>query len=252
MERIGKRTVPDLLQGAVLAALGLLLAWAGFQTRPAGHGEWTASMSSLENGAGFLSAVAGSVLLLWWIVGALCAVASTLLFRKGHAVAGRRTAAVAPPFMRRLAAAALGAGLLAQAAPAAYAADSPTGASVSASAVPGDTGPEAVPAAAADEPPTPLWRQADPLVPGGSTLLTRPGRGGAAGWGASAPGEASGEVRVAAGDSLWSLAARQLGPAADPAAIASQWPKWYELNRAVIGHDPNLLLPGQLLKVPPL
>lgn len=57
-------------------------------------------------------------------------------------------------------------------------------------------------------------------------------------------------VRVRPGDSLWLITAHRLGPAADPATIAATWPRWYAANRAVIGPDPNLILPGQELTSP--
>ena len=57
-------------------------------------------------------------------------------------------------------------------------------------------------------------------------------------------------VVVAPGDSLWLLAATRLGPAARAAAVAEAWPQWYFANRAVIGADPDLLVPGQVLHVP--
>jgi resuscitation-promoting factor RpfA len=57
-------------------------------------------------------------------------------------------------------------------------------------------------------------------------------------------------VRVRAGDSLWSIAARQLHPGATPAQIAVAWPQWYAANRDRIGADPNRLRPGQRLRVP--
>ena len=38
---------------------------------------------------------------------------------------------------------------------------------------------------------------------------------------------------------------------AGPAEIAREWPRWYAANRSVIGHDPDRLLPGQLLLPPP-
>ncbi|MFC3687800.1 hypothetical protein [Aquipuribacter hungaricus] len=65
--------------------------------------------------------------------------------------------------------------------------------------------------------------------------------------GVAAPGV---EVVVLAGDSLWSIAARHLGPGADDTEVAAAWPRWWEANRAVVGDDPHLLLPGQQL-VPP-
>lgn len=55
---------------------------------------------------------------------------------------------------------------------------------------------------------------------------------------------------VRAGDSLWVIAARQLGPGASDAQIAAEWPRWYRANRAVIGSNPSLLLVGMRLVVP--
>lgn len=57
-------------------------------------------------------------------------------------------------------------------------------------------------------------------------------------------------VTVRQGDSLWTIVARHLGPDADPATIAQQWPQWYAVNRNAIGDDPNLLQPGQQLHPP--
>ena len=52
------------------------------------------------------------------------------------------------------------------------------------------------------------------------------------------------------GDSLWAIAARHLGPGATDAEVAEEWPRWYAANRAVIGPDPDLVLPGQVLRAP--
>ncbi len=57
-------------------------------------------------------------------------------------------------------------------------------------------------------------------------------------------------VRVRPGDSLWSLAAEHLGPAAPDPAVDRLWRRWYAANRAVVGPEPDLLLPGQLLRPP--
>lgn len=69
---------------------------------------------------------------------------------------------------------------------------------------------------------------------------------------ASSAGTAQPMVIVEAGDSLWLLAAAQLGPAAGDAEIDSAWRAWYAVNRQVIGDDPDLILPGQQLRPPPL
>lgn len=59
-------------------------------------------------------------------------------------------------------------------------------------------------------------------------------------------------VVVQPGDSLWLIAERALGPqrGSDPAAVDAAWREWYRTNRAVIGADPDLILPGQRLSPP--
>lgn len=57
-------------------------------------------------------------------------------------------------------------------------------------------------------------------------------------------------VIVRPGDSLWELAARDLGRGADDAHIDDAWRGWYAANRRQIGDDPDLILPGQRLQVP--
>jgi nucleoid-associated protein YgaU len=49
---------------------------------------------------------------------------------------------------------------------------------------------------------------------------------------------------------LWSITASLLGSSATNAQIARAWPEVFDLNRSVIGADPNLLLPGQTLQIP--
>ena len=68
---------------------------------------------------------------------------------------------------------------------------------------------------------------------------------------AGTPRRTSGaEVVVLRGDSLWSIVARRLGPEATDAEVAGEWPRWYAANRSVIGDDPDVLLPGQVLHAP--
>lgn len=57
-------------------------------------------------------------------------------------------------------------------------------------------------------------------------------------------------VLVAPGDTLWSIAARSLGPAAHDGEIAVAAGRWYLENREVIGPDPDLIRPGQRLVAP--
>lgn len=57
-------------------------------------------------------------------------------------------------------------------------------------------------------------------------------------------------VVVHRGDSLWTIAARHLGPDATDVDVARAWPRWYQANRAAIGADPDLILPGTVLVAP--
>jgi LysM repeat protein len=59
---------------------------------------------------------------------------------------------------------------------------------------------------------------------------------------APAPAPTGVRLEVRSGDSLWRLAATHLG---DP----QRWPELHELNRDRVG-DPDLIFPGQLLRVP--
>ena len=52
------------------------------------------------------------------------------------------------------------------------------------------------------------------------------------------------------GDSLWTMAREQLTRAHDDAAICRAVDALYAANRAVIGPDPNLILPGTELTPP--
>lgn len=59
-------------------------------------------------------------------------------------------------------------------------------------------------------------------------------------------------VVVRPGDSLWGIAADRLGAAATAADVAAYWHRLHRLNADVIGDDPDLVLPGQRLRLPPL
>ena len=78
-----------------------------------------------------------------------------------------------------------------------------------------------------------------------ATLVTTGGAGAADG-----SSDEADHVVVHRGDSLWSIAARHLGEQATDADVADAWPRWYAANRELIGEDPDLLLPGQVLVVP--
>lgn len=60
---------------------------------------------------------------------------------------------------------------------------------------------------------------------------------------------------VRPGESLWSIAAHALAAAgrdASAPSVAAAWPAWYRANEAVVGSDPDLIRPGQVLTTPPV
>jgi LysM repeat protein len=169
---------------------------------------------------------------LWVVIGLAAIYLSTLpglTGRYGRAVARR----VLPAAIRHLVLASAGASLLLSPLSAA-AAGSPSGAAVpSGTAVPSRT---AVPSGTA-----PSW-PVDQALP----VPTTP----APSWPVNQAGAPAGTVTVASGDSLWTIAATNLGPAATDREIAVSWPYWYRANRSVIGRDPGLIQPGTELSVP--
>jgi nucleoid-associated protein YgaU len=54
---------------------------------------------------------------------------------------------------------------------------------------------------------------------------------------------------VRSGDSLWAIAA-SLEDGASPAQVARDTHEIFDLNRATIGADPDVIYPGQSLKLP--
>ena len=57
---------------------------------------------------------------------------------------------------------------------------------------------------------------------------------------------------VVRGDSLWAIARSHLaagGGAQSGSAVSTLWREIYKANRSVIGDDPNLILPGQVLEI---
>ena len=55
---------------------------------------------------------------------------------------------------------------------------------------------------------------------------------------------------VRRGDTLWGIAEKVLGTD-DPARIARYWPLIHRMNRDTVGPDPSLIIPGQVLELPP-
>ncbi|RBY80013.1 hypothetical protein DQ239_02655 [Blastococcus sp. TF02-09] len=179
----------------------------------------------------------------WGAVGLLLTAASALPGMAGQA-ADVLTGVVLPRAARRSAALALGIGL-------------------------GVTAPIAgttlvvvtAPAAAAETAPVPDWPGAHPTTgalpdwPGAAGDPTAPAASAASAvpdW--PAP-PATGDHVVVRGDCLWDIAAAhlsgRLGRTATAAETARATSAWWTANAAVIGPDPDVLLPGQVLRPPP-
>jgi hypothetical protein len=225
-------------------------------------------------------AAAAAVLGAWLSVSTLAAMVAHLPGRLGDA-ADRWARAWAPAVSRRVAAVLVGALIGGALAPGTALGDGPT--------VPAPAGPAIAPGFTAtshqgergpgfaltlptldapgspDAPDAPDAEPRSALDPSGRTPT--PARTPAPGWTPSRPVQRSqphaelvtggrSSQRTAAvvvvhrGDTLWDIARRHLGPDATDAEVASAWPQWHAANHALIGDDPDLLLPGQILRPP--
>jgi hypothetical protein len=241
----------DAAVAAVILVLGLVLAGTGSTMVE----RWRSSSArhqtlGFEDQLGVVANTAGLILTLWWAMSLAIAVAAALLERSGRGRAAAATGKFAPAFMRRLALAAVGIQLLTAPLAAASTLQPAPGTASSAAVSPGWT-PAPLPPGTGDSPglpgSTPVvqphWRPLSSAIEAGS--LTGPPRRAE-----SRPGQGS-EVAVRPGDSLWSLSAARLGPFASDVDIAVDWPRIYQANKDVIGGNPDLLRPGQILRLPP-
>ena len=261
----------DAAMAAVILLLGFFLAATGNSLVQ----RWLSSSArqqslSFEDQLGIVSTLSGLIVITWWVMTLMIAFAAALLERGGKTRAAATAGRFSPGFMRRLALAAVGLQLItAQLATAATPPGLPGTGSSPKTAVsaawtptpgewftgypdPADTVPApAGPAPLTPEPPPvaggpvadPQWKPLRPVVEPGplASRQLRP----------QTPAAAHGEVTVRAGDSLWSLSAAALGAYASDVDIAVEWPRLYQANRAVIGDDPDVLFPGQVLRLPP-
>lgn len=257
----------DAFAAAAVLILGLLLAlsgrllWDGTRRNPdlvsasPGPGVGEPRLDSL---LGLGASAVGLVVVAWWLVTMSLAIASALLEAAGRHGVARWAGAVAPVFMRRLAYAVLGLGIVAG--PAAHASSGdldpawhPTSAEAIhdvPSAIHGpfartDAPSEPAPAATTRPLPQAAW-----TPPSSAPIDVLPSRGPLVRAELRPVGGPQGAVEVRPGDSLWSIASRHLGPGATPTDVAEAWPLWFEANRAAIGDDPDLIRPGVLLAPP--
>lgn len=224
-----RRTV--VLGGALSALLLLAAAPAPAVAvralrEPASAGDVAAPLVAL------LSLLAWA-LAVWLLLTVAVTAAAHLPGLTGHAArsAARR---LAPATVRRAVEVALGLSVVVGVGAAGPAAASP--------------GPPTAPAAAAPSldwaAPSPEGLAPEPIAPS-LDWAARP---------AGAPRVAAEQVVVARGDSLWSLAERDLaartGAAPCDGDIAQAWPAWWAANRDVVGDDPDVIQPGTRLSPP--
>ena len=195
--------------------------------------------------------VVGALAWVVWGWGALGLLLTGAAAAPGGVGAAARLAlrALLPAGARRAAALALGFGLgvgapLAAASPAWASAAAPTSAGDS-SAIPAEV-PD-WPAASFPGEPT----GGAPSTPAPATSVAGHREEGVPDW----PAGAGGDHVVVRGDCLWDIAAAQLrglrGREPTNGEIASAVEAWWAANATVIGPDPDLLLPGQVLRPPP-
>lgn len=194
----------------------------------------------------------GALVLLWYLATAVAALACAVARAAGHAsvAAEQRLRALGAPLARRLlltggSAAVVAAATLSPAA-AAPAPSAPEGLAVPVVTLSDDLGWGAGNGGeGGDEPPTGTPEVADDEESPDTETTEATG--------AAEPAASSTEAdqhTVAPGDSLWSIAARHLPADSTNADVAAAWPRWYEQNRGVIGEDPDLIHPGQVLAAP--
>lgn len=245
-----RRIIADLAMTAAIITLGgsLLFSGAMLLRRTLAN---SAAKTSLELAEfiGALAAGLGLAIVLWWVVALAAAVVAAVAAHHGRPRLAARAASFSPLFLRRLVAVVLGFQLLG--APLAMADGG--GAPIDPQWAPAMSQPATAPMPGPSTSGTggidPRWTPNGPAAEPG-ILAPSPSRPDAD-HGVGSDGESvAATVVVRAGDSLWSIAADSLGPFATDMEVASAWPEWYRSNRVVIGPDPHLILPGQILHAP--
>jgi resuscitation-promoting factor RpfA len=256
------RAAPAVRAGVLLAGIAALLGCAAGSPFDA----WRALVSAIDASTaspdvdqllGSAAALAAWIGVGWLSMTAFLEVASAL-----PGAAGRGCAAVAakasPMLVRRIVQAVIGVSVLAG--PLTAGSAFATGPSTTtATSTPLDRPISVAAPAPANAGPAPLAfdRPASAFVAAPPPAAKRTSAGpaalatGIAPRGAGDPSDRSTDGYVVRrGDTLWDIAARHLGPGASAVDISRAWPAWYDANRVVIGPDPSVIRPGELL-VPP-
>jgi hypothetical protein len=213
---------------AVLNALALDPAIAATSLRDAQHVASTGGPDVVV-----VAAVSLAAWLAWgWGALGLALTAATVLPGAAGAVARIAVRVLLPAGLRSGAAVAVGIGLVVAAPASAHATPMTTAAAYE----PAPDWPTGTPR---DEAPVPDWPEAAAEA--------------APGVGSQAHPESVPHV-VSPGDCLWRIASdrlRQVGPPPSDGEIAVAVTSWWSTNRSVIGPDPDLIHPGQVLLPPP-
>lgn len=244
-----RATIVAVSAGDAAVLAGLRPDWARLLAQLAHPHAWVAGSGA----DGAVSGLAGAALWFvaaWLGLGLLAAVTARLPGALGRA-AGAAGRVLLPRLVQRLFAGSAGLGVLlapvsAMAAPA-HAASSARPIPASASRIdaptplPAPTWPTTAHPAPTDAGPTPTGKP-----PSRSRPSEHPAQSSR-----TDPPHSTRALRVRTGDSLWLIAARRLGADASPRQVAVEWPRWYTANHDVVGPDPALIRPGQVLHAPP-
>jgi hypothetical protein len=223
---------PAPLAGAVAAVAATGTALPALAPDPLGSARSLGGLQRLADTAGADTVVVRVAGLLLWLVWAWGAVglgltAATALPGAAGALARLLLRVAVPGAARRCAGLALGVGI-------------GLNGSVVAGAVLASPALAVVPAGPPTAPAVPDWPTATPEAPAPPVGPDRP----------ASPGTAT--HLVVRGDCLWRIAASALddGHGASAAEVAGAVRAWWSANASVIGPDPDLLLPGQVLHAP--
>jgi LysM domain-containing protein len=247
--------------GILIAGVAVVLGWAAGP--PAGT--WRVLVSAVDGSAATpafdhllvsSAAVAAWAALCWFGVAVFLEVASALPGALGHGFAAV-AARVSPTLVRHVVQAVIGISVLAG--PLTAGSALAAGPSTTTSTSVDRPNSLAVPPLAAGSPaPLALDRPATTFVPASPPP---PHKQASTGPAAIVTGTAHRDIGdpndpstrgyvVRRGDTLWDIAARHLGPGASAVDISRAWPAWYEANRVVIGSDPGVIRPGEMLWPP--
>lgn len=256
MRLIGRAAVLGAAGGMTATALGALTVRTWSQAAHAGRVDAVDAVSVVSAGA-------ATALCLWLLLGTVLAALAVVPGAVGAAAQSVADRFV-PAAVHRVAAWVLTASVSTVAFPAtAVAASSatwsvgrqpaPAVTYVPSSAQPG-AGSVAAPTRPVDATPTPPPPQFVPerptVRPSPTPTVGPPPRDVSPDTPSAPASDRSAGIVVIRGDSLWSIAAAHLGPGATDAEVAAAWPRWWAANRHVIGSDPDLLRPGQILRPP--